>query len=138
VAANASKLVEAFYDRIWNQGDLEAAEQLLASDFAFRGSLGAELRGIPAFTDYVRSVRLPLADYRCEILECVAEGNRAFAKMRFGGRHVGMFRGYQPTGKQIQWLGAALFRFDRNAIAELWVLGDVAGLEAMLKANATG
>jgi hypothetical protein len=30
VAANAPKLVEAFYDRIWNQGDLEAAEQLLS------------------------------------------------------------------------------------------------------------
>jgi hypothetical protein len=42
VAANAPKLVESFYDRIWNQGNLEAAEQLLTSNFAFRGSLGAE------------------------------------------------------------------------------------------------
>jgi predicted ester cyclase len=105
---------------------------------AVEDELSAAVEGQCSFTNYVRSVRLPLADYRCEILECVAEGDRAFAKMRFGGRHVGIFRGYQPTGKQIQWLGAALFRFDGNAIAELWVLGDVAGLEAMLKANATG
>ena len=93
-------LVETFYERIWNEGDLEAANELLPSDFTFRGSLGAELRGVQAFTGYVRSVREPLEGYRCDILECVSEGNRAFAKMRCG-RHVGMFRGYAATGKPV-------------------------------------
>jgi hypothetical protein len=46
-----------------------------------------------------------------------------------------MFRGYAPTGKPVQWLGAALFRFDRGAIAEVWVLGDLFGLDAMLTEN---
>jgi predicted ester cyclase len=129
-------LVEAFYERIWNQGDINAASELLAVGFTFRGSLGAELRGIPAFLDYVRSVREPLAGYRCEIMECVAEGDRAFAKMQFGGKHVGAFRGYPPTGTSVQWLGAALFRFEAGVIADLWVLGDLASLEATLEANA--
>lgn len=128
-------LVEAFYARIWNNGELEAADILLTRDFVFRGSLGSELRGIPAFIDYVRAVRTALAAYRCDIVECVADGDRAFAKMRFGGRHVGMFRGYAPTGKPVQWLGAALFRFDRGAIAEVWVLGDLLGLDTMLAEN---
>jgi predicted ester cyclase len=129
------KFVEAFYQRIWNDGDLDAVRELLTDDFVFRGSLGAELRGIAAFTDYVRSVREALAGYRCDVLECVSEGERAFAKMRFGGRHVDMFRGYTPTGKPVQWLGAALFRFEGSAVAELWVLGDLVSLDAMLKAN---
>jgi hypothetical protein len=68
-----------------------------------------------------------------EILCCVAEGNQAFAKMCFSGRHVAAFRGYEPTGKHLQWLGAALFRFEDSVIAELWVLGDLAGLDALLK-----
>jgi predicted ester cyclase len=135
VKARTPKLVEAFYERVWNNGDLGAADELLTNDFAFRGSLGAELRGIPAFISYVRSVRESLADYRCEILECVSEGDRAFAKMRFSGRHIGAFRGYAPTHKLVRWLGAALFRFDGSAIAELWVLGDLASLDALLKAN---
>jgi len=108
---------------------------LLTKDFSFRGSLGAELRGQDDFLAYVRSVRLALAGYRCEILACVSEGDQAFAQMRFSGQHVGEFRGYQPTGKPVHWLGAALFRFERRAIAELWVLGDLMGLEAVLKAN---
>jgi len=81
-------------------------------------------------------VRAALADYRCEILECVAEGNQAFAKMRFSGRHVGIFRGYAPTGERVHWLGAALFRLEGPAIAEVWVLGDLASLDAVLQDQA--
>lgn len=128
-------LVDAFYARIWNAGDVAAASELLADAFVFRGSLGAELRGRERFLDYVRMVRSALDDYRCDILECVREGDRAFARMRFSGRHVGVFRGFAPTHKPVEWAGAALFRFEHDRIAELWVLGDLAGLDAMLRAN---
>lgn len=129
------KLVESFYERIWNAGDLEAVADLLSEDFLFRGSLGAERRGREGFKDYVRSVREALANYQCEILECVTEDRRAFSKMRFSGIHTTEFRGYLPTGMPVHWLGAALFRFEENIISELWVLGDLAGLDAILKKN---
>lgn len=130
-------LVEAFYERIWNTGDLAAVSELLTEDFSFRGSLGTELRGREEFKDYVHSIRGVLANYRCEILACVTEGEQAFAKIRFSGLHVAPFRGYRPTGLPVQWLGAALFRFERQAIAELWVLGDLSGLDAVLENNQT-
>ena len=129
-------LVRAFYERIWNAGDLEAAEGLLASGLSFRGSLGAELRGRDAFLDYVRSVRSALSDYRCEIVDCVAEGDRAFARMRFSGRHTAPFRGFAPTGREVSWAGAALFRFAGEVIAEIWVLGDLARLDTLLAEQA--
>ncbi len=71
----------------------------------------------------------------CEILDCVTEGDRAFAKMRFSGLHTGIFRGYQPTGKPVYWLSAALFRIEREVITELWVLGDLASLDHVLRNN---
>ena len=129
-------LVEAFYARIWDAGDLAAASDLLSEGFCFRGSLGREMLGRDAFLEYVRSVRGVLENYRCEIIDCVAEGDKAFAKMRFGGVHVAPFRGYRPTGRAVHWLGAALFHFDARCIAELWVLGDLAGLDAVLQENA--
>ncbi len=135
--SSAHKLVEAFYSRIWNAGELAAASELLTPTFSFRGSLGAELRGPEDFTDYVREVRSALADYRCDILECVSHDERAFAQMRFSGRHVGTFRGFEPTGRPVHWLGAALFHFEGDAIARLWVLGDLAGLDAVLESNQT-
>ena len=130
------KLVEDFYQRIWNDGNLDAAPELLTPEFSFRGSLGNEMQGWEAFKNYVHTVHAALADYRCEILSCVAEGNMAFAKMCFSGRHMGAFRGYEPTGKHVQWLGTALFRFEDSLIAELWVLGDLAGLDMLLRTQA--
>ena len=129
------KLVHAFYQRIWNDGDERAISELLAEDFSFRGSLGMDLRGREAFTEYVKSIRTSLAGYRCDILDCVTEGDNSFAKMRFSGIHVAPFRGYSATGKPVEWLGAALFRLSNGQIADVWVLGDLAGLEAVLKAN---
>jgi len=130
------KLVEDFYGRIWNDGHPDAIAELLTPEFSFRGSLGNEMRGREAFKNYVRSVRAALADYHCGILSCLADGNQAFAKMCFSGRHVAAFRGYEPTGKLVQWLGAALFRFEDSMIAELWMLGDLAGLDWLLKTQA--
>ena len=134
------ELVRSFYERIWNAGELGAADDLLSPALAFRGSLGAELSGRETFLEYVRSVRAALADYRCEIVECVAEGDRAFARMRFSGRHTAPFRGFSPTGQKVAWAGAALFRFADGVIAAVWVLGDLAGLDALLaeQAGATG
>lgn len=125
-------LIEAFYARIWNAGDPSAPDDLLSEDFSFRGSLGPEMRGRKAFIEYVQSVRTALARYHCEILDCVAEENKAFAKMRFSGIHVAPFRGFKPTQRPVHWLGAALFRFENQTIAELWVLGDLAGLDSLL------
>ncbi|MDB5331244.1 MAG: hypothetical protein JWP03_2395 [Phycisphaerales bacterium] len=128
-------IVKAFYEHIWNAGDLDAAGQLLAENVSFRGSLGDEMRGRESFKDYVRAVRGALDRYHCEILECVAEQDFAFAKMRFSGIHKGFFRGHEPTGRLVVWHGAAFFRMEEGVIIEVWVLGDLAGLDAVLKEN---
>jgi len=75
ILMSTPRLVENFYLRIWNQGDLAATSDLLSIQFCFRGSLGVELCGLDAFRDYVQSVRAALADYHCEILDCVTEHN---------------------------------------------------------------
>jgi steroid delta-isomerase-like uncharacterized protein len=125
-------LVEEFYARIWNAGDEEAAHRLLASDLRFRGSTGVGLEGVGPFLEYVRLIRRALADYRCTIEDVVVERDRAFAKMRFVGRHVGTFMGVAPTGRTLQWVGAALFRVEGGRIRSLWVLGDMDGLKQQL------
>ena len=99
-------LVADFYERLWHAGDRGALFEVLHEEVRFRGSLGAELSGAEAFWTYLTSVRAALADYRCEILECVTENESAFAKMRFSGTHVGDFRGFPPTGGKVEWLGA--------------------------------
>jgi steroid delta-isomerase-like uncharacterized protein len=130
-------LVQQFYDRIWNAGD-ENVAALLTPEFSFRGSLGTTTRGHAEFLDYVRSVRCALANYHCEILDCVTEFPLAFARLCFSGRHVGPFRGFPASGKSVEWHGAALFRLSDGRIQDLWVLGDLAALDQQLLSNSGG
>jgi predicted ester cyclase len=130
-------LVTEFYRRIWNSGDATAIPELLTAQFAFRGSLGVEMRGRDVFWDYVCSIRTTLHQFRCDIVECVSENEHAFAKMRFSGIHAAQFRGHRATGRALQWAGAALFEFEHQQIRALWVLGDLIALDAMLQSHAT-
>ena len=135
--SNGRTLVELFYADIWNRQDFAAAEEILAPDFRFRGSLGTETVGIPEFLDYVQSVHAALANYRCIIEELVIDDSAAAARMTFSGIHRGSLFGMAPTGKSISWAGAAFFRFAQAGIASLWVLGDIAGLKRQLGAATT-
>jgi len=128
--------VEAFYDRIWNRGDKAAIPELIHPDFTFRGSLGPTMTGHAAFSAYVDGVTEALADYRCTILDLVSEGERAFARMRFEGIHRAPFLGFAPTGRRVEWAGAALFTLKSDKIADVWVLGDLYGLRQQLQRNA--
>ena len=126
----------AFYEHIWNAGDLSLIPKVLAGNIVFRGSLGNKMCGWAAFAEYVKMIRTSLGNYHCQILDCIYEGDRAFCKMKFSGTHIAPFRGCPPTGKLVHWLGAALFRLENNVIAEVWVLGDLTGLDTVLRCNA--
>jgi predicted ester cyclase len=131
------ELVASFYADIWNRGDLSLIPMLLQEGFAFRGSLGQERRGHAGFAAYVALVRGALADYRCDVLDLVAEDGKAFARMRFSGVHSGEFLGHAPSGRRVQWLGAALFTTGADGrVSDLWVLGDTQALMTQLEANA--
>lgn len=122
-----------FYEQIWNNDDKSVIPDILAADFRFRGSLGTETKGHQGFSEYVDMIHAALDDYQCIIEELVAEPPRVFAKMTFKGRHAGLFLGHEPTGEELSWAGAALFTFVDGKIIDLWVLGDLKGLEKQLQ-----
>jgi len=127
--------VESFYADIWNRHDKSKISVLLCDGFTFRGSLGQAKVGQKGFESYVDFVHAALGNYRCDILDLVVENSKAFARMRFSGIHRGEFFGYRPTGKYVEWQGSALFSFDGEKVADLWVLGDVHGLLQLLEKN---
>jgi len=133
--SDSRSLIERFYDRIWNRRDYAVADEILVTGFRFRGSLGSETVGIPAFLAYVDSVHTTLEGYRCIIEELVAGDDRVSARMLFSGRHRAPLFGVPATGRQVSWAGAAFFTIADARIASLWVLGDIEGLKRQLGAT---
>ena len=54
------------------------------------------------------------------------DGRFTFARLTYRGTHRGEALGVPPTGRRIEYAGAAVFHFrDDRKIASTWVLGDV-------------
>jgi predicted ester cyclase len=129
-------VVQRFYADIWNRQDKSAIPALLCHDFTFRGSLGDVKSGHSGFLSYLEHVHAILGDFRCDIIDLVTEPPKAFARMRFSGLQRGRLFGFDPTGRPVEWAGAALFTFSGTRIRDLWVLGDVHGLIELLRHHA--
>ncbi|MEM9062299.1 MAG: ester cyclase [Pseudomonadota bacterium] len=127
-----TRLIERFYNEVWNRADEDVAREILHADFRFRGSLGPEKRGPDGFIEYMRSVHAALGGYICTIVSIVEEGPRAAARMEFHGVHRDVFFGAPATGREIRWAGAAFFETDDMQITALWVLGDIDAVKAQL------
>jgi steroid delta-isomerase-like uncharacterized protein len=134
-ADSGKRLVRRFYDEIWNRAELSTIPEILTSDVTFRGSLGTVHTGHAEFADYVRGITEALGDYRCDIEELVAEGDRVVARMTFSGVHRAPLLDVPATGRQVTWSGAAFFTFSAGRVSDVWVLGDVDGLRRQLAAG---
>lgn len=126
------ELVKKFVADIWNRGDLELIPRVCHKGLRFNGSVGMDRVGHAGFARMVTTIREALNDYHCEIHSMVVEGNKAFCRMRFTGRHTGPLLGFAPTEKQVAWMGAAEFTCKNGQIVKVWELGDVKSLEEQL------
>jgi steroid delta-isomerase-like uncharacterized protein len=121
-------LVRRYYDEMWNRWDLVLAQELIAADISFRGSLGTSVRGREGFIQYMQSVRGAFPDFHNDVEELIAEGDSVVVRLTYSGTHQGELFGIGPTGRSIAYAGVAIFRITAGQIAEGWVLGDIHAL----------
>jgi predicted ester cyclase len=125
-------MIRRYYDEMWNRWHFDLAEEILAPELRFRGSLGTEVRGVKEFQAYMRSVQAAFPDFHNRIEELIVEGDRAAVRLTYEGTHRGEIFGAAPTEKRITYAGAAFFRLSGARIAEGWVLGDLHSLQKQL------
>jgi hypothetical protein len=58
----AAELARRFYDELWNGWRLVVADEILAENIAFHGTLGPQLYGRDAVKNYVAQVRAAFPD----------------------------------------------------------------------------
>jgi predicted ester cyclase len=74
-------------------------------------------------------------DFRLDLEDLVAEGDRVVARFSFGGVHTGEYHGIPPSGNTIRSSGVAIYRFENELIVEEWYQSDqlsiLSGMGAM-------
>lgn len=125
-------LVTRFYERLWNAWDDAAVENTLALDFTFRGSLGQQTAGRDGWRAYRDMVRGGAPGFTNEVVELVVDEERAAARLRSTGTHLGPLLGVAASGRSFSYAGAAFFQARAGLLVDAWVLGDLESLRHQL------
>lgn len=123
--------VRRFFEEGPSKGDLRAADELLAPDFALHTPLPSA-PGIQGMNDVISACRAAFEHLNVTVEDMVAENDRVAARFTARGIHKGAFMGLPPTGKSITMTGIEVFRMENGRIAELWGEANLLGLMQQL------
>lgn len=113
------------FTSVCNSSDLDAAhaaiDTLFAQDFGVSRTPPGITPNVSGTKKWKSAVLEAFPDYRSEIEDAFAEGDRVVIRWRSRGTHRGEFQGIAPTGREIVVTGITISRFADGKIAESWV-----------------
>lgn len=124
-------IVRRFFEEGPSKGDLRAADDLLAPNFALHTPLPSA-PGIQGMNDVISACRAAFEHLNVTVEDMVAEEDRVTARFTASGIHKGAFMGLPATGKSITMTGIEIFRMENGRIAELWGEANLLGLMQQL------
>ena len=130
VSAEANKaLVRRSLEEVFNQGNLDAVEEMFAPDYVLHEPTSGEVEGIEAARHFAATYREAFPDLQTTIEDQVAEGEKVVSRFSGGGTHLGDTQDFGPaTGNRIQITGITIDRFADGKIVEEWTNFDALGL----------
>src|SRR5215831_8609505 len=122
-------IVVQLYDEVFNKGNLELADALVAADAIEHDQNGMPVPpGPEGLRAVVTMLRAAFPDCHQTIEDLVAEGDRASARLTFEGTHQGPFLGIAPSGKRLTIRQMHFYRFANGKVAEVWASRDDLGV----------
>ena len=113
-------VIRAWFKEVWDEGNEDAIDRLLAPDAVAHG-LGADsLRGPEAFKSFVRMMRGALGDLAIEVTQTLTDGDRVAAHCRVVARHAGDLFGAAATQRPVDFSGITIVRVKDDRIVEGW------------------
>ena len=120
------------YERI-NSGDIAGFGDLVADDFV-------EHQGVAGFPgtkegtlDLFRTLLGAFPDWRMNVEDLIAAGDKTVARVRVTGTHEGEFMGVAPTAKRVDVQLIDIMRFDgAGLVCEHWGVADMLSLMQQL------
>jgi steroid delta-isomerase-like uncharacterized protein len=121
------QVVRQFFE-FYNGHDTERMGQLISSTnyfFHFPGMAPLDWNGHKQFLVGIISA---FPDFRHNIIDVVAEGDKVAVRFNITATHKGEFQGISPTGKEVSFDGTEFFTIIDGKITEEWVIVDMMGL----------
>lgn len=136
-AAN-KQILQRFFDKIYNEGELRIADEIVATNYVNHNPAPGEAPGREGLKAFVAYLRRAFADFHIAIEDQVAEGDKVVTRFTISGRHAGEFAGIPASGKLATVTAMSIHRIDGGQIQESWLNWDALGLIQQLGAGHAG
>ena len=116
-------LVRRWFEEVWNQGNGEVIDELLAEDGVIHGLMdagGNQVQGLRSFHEFHTQFRGAFPDMNVSVEDMIAEGDKVVARCSVRGKHTGEHLGFKATNAPVQFEGVAIVRIKDGKIAEAW------------------
>ena len=130
IIGNNKTIIRNAMEQIWNQGNLEVADELFTIDYVYHGI--PEIRGAEGIKQHVAALRTSFPDFHLSIEDMIAEGDKVVSRWTGGGKQMGEFMGVPPSDKQVILTGIIISRITNDKIVEEWETSDQLGLLQLL------
>ena len=111
-------IVKRIVQEIWNGGNLDLADELIAPDYVDNVSGTGSQVGPNGFKEAVNGVRDAFPDFVITINDMISEDDKVVLVWTFIGTHKGELMGIAPTDKLIEFDGIYLYRFKDGKLVE--------------------
>lgn len=125
-------VVRHFLDEV-NKKNFSVVDEVLLPSFV-QHSVVAASPGRQGVVDLYHALKKAFPDFRFDVDDMVAEGNRVAVRMTGRYTHKGEFLGVPPTGKAVVLLKMDFFAFVNGRCSEHWDSADRLGLLQQLGA----
>ncbi len=133
-----STTLRAFFNEVWNQGDVEACDHYLAPQYSIWSDPGDPWDGqtlsIEGFKARMTQSRTPFPKQAFEIVALVEAGSDLMVSWTWTGTHLGDIPGFPATGRAHSMKGMTHYVFEDGLIRGHWQAVDRLGLVNQLQA----
>jgi steroid delta-isomerase-like uncharacterized protein len=128
-------VVHEWFDRVWNQGQREAIDEMLTEDACIHGLQGTDGCDVPGHAEFKQmheGFREVFPNLNIAVEECVSEDDRVAFRCTVRGTHAGSGLGIAATGREVEFAGMGFVRIREGKIAEAWNVFDFQAMNAQL------
>lgn len=121
------------YDEVFNQGNVDVIDELLADDFMEHQELPPGIpQGKGAPRAYTTMFRSAFPDFHMAVEEMLQDGNKVITRVRVSGTHKGEFMGIPPTDNKFDVSAIDIVEFrDGQAIGHWGVMEEARMMEQL-------
>jgi predicted ester cyclase len=118
-------LVRRLYEEGFNQGNLDVVEEIVAPDAITHDPIILDApTGPDAIRGGIEMIRKAFPDFRVEVLDLLAEGDRVASFLSMSGTNTGDYRRGGATHKTGTMRAFFLWRVAGGRLAESWGMAD--------------